>query len=158
MPCSVYLQGDLIKKRRGNIISSFTKGETFASLMTTKCPWGQSSNVVPLLAPSKNGLSFPFSLARREYFWTLNLKESLLICFENCQGIPCSHRQSRNRMMNTFIRVNITPICNSLQDKSIFVHFKKAFPLTSLGHSFERRAYWFVLKATRVFPIPAQAD
>ena len=34
---------------------------------------------------------------------------------------------------------------DSLDDKSMLGHFKKASPLTSLGHSFERRAYWFVL-------------
>ena len=54
------------------------------------------------------------------------------------------------RMMNTFIVVNTTPICNSLEDKSMF-QFKKEFPLTSLGHSFERRSYCycFVLKVAR---------
>ena len=42
---------------------------------------------------------------------------------------------------------------------------KKVFHLPSvgqaqnmLGYSFERRAYRFVLKATRVFPIPTQAE
>ena len=40
-------------------------------------------------------------------------------------------------MMNTFIIVNITPY-------AIDIHFKKAFPLTSLGHSFERRAYYLL--------------
>ena len=47
---------------------------------------------------------------------------------------------------------------DSLEDKSMFVHFKKVFSLTSVWNSFERRAYWFVLKATRVFPIPTQAE
>ena len=57
-----------------------------------------------------------------------------------------SHRQSRNRVMNTFIIVNITPyIVDSLEDKPMLVHFKKAFPLTSLGHSFQRRAYYLLL-------------
>ena len=28
----------------------------------------------------------------------------------------------------------------------------------SLGHSFERKAHWFVWKAARVFPIPTQAE
>ena len=28
---------------------------------------------------------------RREYTWTLNWKQSLLICFESYQGIPYSH-------------------------------------------------------------------
>ena len=48
----------------------------------------------------------------KEYIWKLNWKESLLVYFENFQGAPCSHRQSRNRMMNTFLIVNITPICS----------------------------------------------
>ena len=38
-------------------------------------------------------------------------RKSLLICFENCQGVPYSHRQSRNGMLNTFIIVNITLAC-----------------------------------------------
>ena len=46
----------------------------------------------------------------------------------------------------------------SLEDKAMLAHSKKAFPLASLGHSFEGRAYWFVLKAIRVFPIPTQAE
>ena len=50
----------------------------------------------------KTDLRFP---KRHEEF------ESLLICFENCQGVPYSNRRSRNRMMNTFIKVNITPTC-----------------------------------------------
>ena len=39
-------------------------------------------------------------------------------------------------------------------------HFKKAFPLTSLGTHLkeELTAYCFVLKATKVFPIPTQAE
>ena len=85
--------------------------------------------------------------ARREYIWKLNCKESLLIYSENFQGAPCSHRQSRNRMMNTFIMVNITPICRweSLEDESILlVHFKKTFSLTLFGHSFSRRVYWLL--------------
>ena len=78
--------------------------------------------------PKKAFLS-PSVWARREYIWKLNWKESLLIYFENWQGAPCSHRQSRNRVMNTFIIVNITPICrqvrDSLEDKSmLLVHFK----------------------------------
>ena len=48
---------------------------------------------------------------RRGYIWKLNWKESLLIYFENFQGASCSHRQSRNRVINTFIIVNITSIC-----------------------------------------------
>ena len=78
-----------------------------------------------------------------EYTWTLNRKESLLICFENYQDVLYSHKQSRNRIINTFIVVNIAP-------KRIFFGPKQNI----LWHSFERTAYLFVLKAMRVFPVP----
>ena len=95
--------------------------------------------------PKKTFLS-PSVWARREYIWKLIWKESLLICFENYLGVPCSHRQSRNRMMNSFIIVNNTPYAiDSLEDKSMLALFKKAFPLTSLGHSFERRGHYLLL-------------
>ena len=49
----------------------------------------------------------------------------------------------------------------SLENKSmLLVHFKKAFPLTLLRHSFKRRAatdYCFVLIVTKVCPIPTLA-
>ena len=96
--------------------------------------------------PKKVSLS-PSVWARREYIWKLSWKESLLIYLENWQGAHCSHRQSRNRMMNTFIIVKIAPsLENSLENKSmLLVHFKKDLPLTLLGHSFDRRAaYWLL--------------
>ena len=49
-------------------------------------------------------------------------------------------------MMNSFIIVNNTPYAiDSLEDKSMLALFKKAFPLTSLGHSFERRGHYLLL-------------
>ena len=60
-----------------------------------------------------------------------------------------------NRMMNSFIIVNITPYAiDSLEDKSILVLLKKAFPLTSLGCSFERRAYNLLLCLVSYQAIP----
>ena len=99
---------------------------------------------------------------RRKYTWILIWWKSLLICFGNCQGVPYSHRQTRKRMINAFIMVNIAPICKKLEDKSMLASSKKRpfFSIQSgqeeniLRHSFERRAYWFVLKATRLFSIP----
>ena len=62
-------------------------------------------------------------------------------------------------MVNTFVIVNITPIWrDSLKDKPMLFHSKKAFSLTSLEQSFERKAYWFVLKANGAFLIRTQAD
>ena len=101
--------------------------------------------MVPLLAHFQKRSLFSLQFGyTREYILKLNWKKSnLLIYFENWLVAPCSHRQSRNRMMNTFIIVNI----DSLENKSmLLVHFKKAFPLTLLGHSFDRRAaYWLLL-------------
>ena len=89
----------------------------------------------PFLHPSKKDISLSV-WARREYICKLNWNESLQICFENYQYFPCSHWQSRNRIMNTFIIVNITLppyVIDSLKDKSMLVHLKKAFPLTLLA-------------------------
>ena len=47
------------------IISNFTKGETFSSLMTNKCSLGKSHNVGSLLAPSKKSVPISFSLAKK---------------------------------------------------------------------------------------------
>ena len=47
----------------------------------------------PFLHPPKKGLPLLFNLAKKRiYTWTLSWKESLLICFENCQGIPYSNK------------------------------------------------------------------
>ena len=65
-------------------------------------------------------------------------------------------------MMNTLITVNITLYVGKrcLEEKSMLLaHFKKAFPLTLLGHSLkvELTDYCFILKVTSVFPTPTQA-
>ena len=71
---------------------------------------------------------------KRRVYWFV------LIC---CQDVLCSHRQSRNMTMSTFIMVILPPyVRDSFDDKSmLFLYFRKAFPLTLLGHPFERRAY-----------------
>ena len=85
------------------------------------------------LHPPKKGFPPSSTWPRREYTWTLSWKEGLLICFENCQGVPYSHRQSRDRMMNTFIIVSITPIYKrELEDKSMLLHSRKTFILLSV--------------------------
>ena len=64
-------------------------------------------------------------------------------------------------MMSTVIIVNITPICNSLDEKSTryaCVHFKITFPYLGRKKKEELNAYCFALKATRVFPISTQAE
>ena len=68
---------------------------------------------------------------------------------------------SRNRMMSTCIIVNIIPTCKGSYDLCLCFSIPKSPDLSLLfcqeqniiGHSFEKRAYQFVLKATMVFPI-----
>ena len=90
------------KQRRGRIISNFTKRDTFLSLTYI------NQVTILLRGPPSCTLSkrvfLSFSVwARREYIQKLNWKKSLQIYFQIWQVAPCSHRQSRNRMMNTFI-------------------------------------------------------
>ena len=58
--------------------------------------------------------SFSLQFGQKQNKQALIWKKSLLICFESYQGmvfpIP-SHRQSRQRMLNTLLMVNINPIC-----------------------------------------------
>ena len=123
----------LKQQRRGRVISNFAKGQTFSFFMTTSALWGNLTVQSPFLHPQKKAFLSSSVCPRREYTWTLSPKESVLICFENCQCVPYSQRQSRNKMMNTFLIVNITPhVRNSLDNKSMLVHFKKAFLLSSV--------------------------
>ena len=58
-----------------------------------------------------------------EYTWALIWNKSLLSCFKSYRGIPYSHTGRVDRMMNTFIKVNITPTC-----KRWFIGKVYAFP------------------------------
>ena len=104
--------------------------------------------------PKKVVLS-PSVWARREYIWKLIWKESLLIYFENFQGDPCSQRQSRNRMMNTLIIVNITPKVRDNLEECFLSTSKRPSLSLYLGTSFKEEFtdYCFIFKVTRVlFP------
>ena len=84
----------------------------------------------PFWLPPKKVFLSPWDWPRREYIWALKWKESLLICFENCHGVPYFHRDSRNRMVNTFIIFTLPlHVTDSLEDKSMLLHSKKVFLL-----------------------------
>ena len=104
--------------------------------------------------PNKAFLS-PLVWPRREYTWTVNWKDILLIFSENCQqDLPYTHRQTRSRMINTFIIVNITPLVrNSSTSKRTSFSLQLDQEHNTPGNSFERKPYWFVLKATKIFTI-----
>ena len=65
--------------------------------------------MTPLLALSKKGFRLLFTLAKIRICLDTQLKGEQLICIKNSLGVHYSIRQSRNRMMNTFIIFNITP-------------------------------------------------
>ena len=111
-PAVLICKGVLIKNKGGVGLFQISQKKRLFHLLQQPSALGHNLTIwSPFLhPPNKTFLSLSV-WSRREYIWKLNWKESLLICFENCQGVPCSHRQSRNRMMNTFIIVNITPIC-----------------------------------------------
>ena len=114
-PCPVELicKGSLIKNKGRIGLFKISQKERLFYLLYNQMLLGIISQCGPTSCalPRKVFLS-PSVWARREYIRKINWKKSLLICFENRQGVPCFHWQSGNRMMNTVIIVNITPICN----------------------------------------------
>ena len=64
-----------------------------------------------VLFHSKKAFLLPSVWPGTEYTWSLIWKKRLLICFESCQGIPHFHTGRVDRNMNTFLMVNINPIC-----------------------------------------------
>ena len=105
-PAVLFVRESNKKQRRGRIISNFIS-----------YLYQPSDNIAmwsPFLHPSKKkSLFFPLQFGSEENISgnSIERRVYILIYFENWQGAPCSYRQSRNRMMNTFIIVNITPIC-----------------------------------------------
>ena len=84
------------------IIKLWTKGAHQSTNFETFVYFNESSPV-PLLTPSRKGTSFPFSLAKKVIYLDTQMEGEFTDLFWNYQGVPCYHRQSRNRMMKTFI-------------------------------------------------------
>ena len=108
MQC-LFLRRSNKTQRRGRIISNFTKMETFHLLHQ---PSGLGDNLAMwslFLNPSIKGFSFPFSLDKKRIYLENQLKEEFTDLFWKFPGYK--YKQSTNRMINTFIIVNITPIC-----------------------------------------------
>ena len=76
---------------------------------------GVISRCLPPFEPSKKSFLDP----------SVSIK-SLLICFDNCPVILYSHRQSRKRVVNILLMVNITPI--SFEDNSMLGPSKIGLP------------------------------
>ena len=70
---------------------------------------------------------------RREYTCVLISKKSLLICFENYQSIPYSHKQSIKRMVNTLIMVNITSRSYARGNKKPGLYLQEADNILALN-------------------------
>ena len=103
----LFVRGSNKKQRRGRIISNFTKGETFSSLMTTKCSCGESHNVAALLAPFKKGLPLPVSLAKKRIYLTTQLTGELTDSFWKLRGFSRFPRVG----IGWWTLFNINPTC-----------------------------------------------
>ena len=105
-PClqCLFVRGFNKKQKMGRIISNFI---TYI--------YQPSDNIAMwfLLTPFQKRSLFPLQFGQEDNISgnSIERRVYILIYFENWLGAPCSHRQSRNWMMNTFIIVNIAPIC-----------------------------------------------
>ena len=108
----IYHRTPIIKNKVGvGIFKILQKKRIFYLLWQPSAHRGNLTMCPSSCTFQKKAFLSPSVCPIREYTWTLNWKKSLLICFENCQDVPYSHRQSRKRMMSTIIIVNITPRC-----------------------------------------------
>ena len=81
MSCSAYLKDGLIKnKRKGKIISNFTKERLFHILSQPSALWGNLTTH-PVLAPSKKGVPLIFNLAKKIIYLDTQLKGGLTDLF-----------------------------------------------------------------------------
>ena len=76
----------------------------------------------------------------------------MYIAMEKCNFLSIVISFVRNISLHTFLLYLLVPTgrvgigwWTVLENKSMLVLFKKGFPLTSLGHPFERRGYYLLL-------------
>ena len=100
-------------KNKGGVgLFQISQKERLFHLLWQPSALGGNLTMWPLfLHPPRKSFLSPSVWPRREYTWTLNWKQSLLICFESYQGIPYSHTGRVDRNVNTLIMVNIKLIC-----------------------------------------------
>ena len=95
MSYNAYLQGGPIRNKGGVGLFQISQKWDFFISFDNQVLLGVISQCDPTLpAPSKKGLSLSFSLAKKRIHVDTQLKGGLTNLF--------SHKQSRNRMMNTF--------------------------------------------------------
>ena len=117
----LFVRGSNKKEKKGRIISNFIKEDTFCLL------W----QPIALRIVSM----WPFFLHPQG-----KLTDLLL----DCQGVPYSHRQRRNMIVQRSKLCLPTPKTPSF---SLLFGQKQNI----LGHLFDIRTYWFALKAARVW-------
>ena len=86
----LFVRGSRGSKNEGGVgLFQISQKEIFFHLLWQPGIFG--GNIImqsPFLHPSKKAFLSPSVWARREYTWTFNRKENLLIYFENCQDVP----------------------------------------------------------------------
>ena len=92
-PCPVMLICKGVIKNKGGVgLFQISQKERLFHLLWQPSAFGVNLTMwSPFLHPSKKAFLSPSVWPRREYTWTLNWKESLLIYFENDQNLSYSH-------------------------------------------------------------------
>ena len=116
----LFVRGSNKKQRRGRIISNFTKRIDFFISYDDQVLLEVISQCGPLLAPFKKDLLLPFRLTKKSIYLDTQFKPELPDLFWD-RMFPIL--TSRNRIINTFMKVNITPTC-----KRQFIAQVSAFP------------------------------
>ena len=81
MSCRAYLSGGLIKKKGEVGLFQISQKERLFISYDKQVLLAVTHNVVPLLAPSKNGLPLPFTLAKKRTYLDTQLKGELTDLF-----------------------------------------------------------------------------
>ena len=95
----------------GEIILSFAKGETFFISSNNQVLLGIISWCRPPSWILQKGSSPHLQFGPEENIprHSFQVRAYLLICFESYQSFPYSYKQSKKRMVNTLLMVNISP-------------------------------------------------
>ena len=100
------------QQRRSEIISNFTKGESFFISYYNQVLLGLFSRWVAFSCFLIKRPSSPLQFGQEENIPGHSFeRRAYWLVWKNCQSAPYSHRQNRKRMLNILIMVIITPIC-----------------------------------------------
>ena len=109
--CSAYLWEGLIKNKGGVGYFQISEKERLFISYNNQMLLEVISQCGPFLITSKERFPLSFTLTKKRTYLDTQLKRELTYLFLKIPGCSLTHTQNRNRIMNNFITVNITPTC-----------------------------------------------